>query len=87
MAGCAIGGWLIAVLAATPADPPPAPSPELIEFLAEFADGDGRFVDPLDAAAALDAPPADTRADAEPATADAARLPEDATDAPPADHR
>lgn len=56
MAGCAVGGWLIAALVAANADPPPAPSPQLIEFLAEFADADGRFVDPQDADAALAAP-------------------------------
>lgn len=56
MAGCAVGGWLIAALAAATPDPVPVPSPQLIEFLAEFADAEGRFVDPQEADAALAAP-------------------------------
>lgn len=51
MAGyAAICGWLIgATLAASPpapADPPAAPSAELLLFLAEFGGADGRYVDP-----------------------------------------
>ena len=82
MAGYAVGGWLIAALAAATPDPPPAPSPQLIEFLAEFADAEGRFVDPQDAAAALAAPLPESNEDAHtdvPATTPSPASP----DAPP----
>lgn len=51
MAGyAAICGWLIgATLAANapaPSEAPAAPSAELLLFLAEFGDADGRYVDP-----------------------------------------
>ena len=51
MAGyAAICGWLIgATLAANapaPAESPAAPSAELLLFLAEFGDAEGRYVDP-----------------------------------------
>lgn len=81
MAGCAVGGWLIAALVAATSDPPPAPSPQLIEFLAEFSDADGRFLDPLDADAALSAPLPDRDPDAE--TPDPESPPEKPRDAPP----
>jgi len=61
MAGCAIGGWLIAVLAAAPVPaPPPAtapalppPSMELLLHLAEFGDAEDRYIDPAELEAAL----------------------------------
>lgn len=63
MAGyAAICGWLIgSTLAATapaPAEPPAAPSAELLLFLGEFGDADGRYVDPTTVGEA-DAEPAD----------------------------
>lgn len=55
MAGCAAGGWLIALLAATPtpartpvATPAPAPSMELLLHLAEFGDAEDRYIDPAE---------------------------------------
>jgi len=59
MVGCAIGGWLIAVLAAAPVPaPPPEPAPpppsmELLLHLAEFGDAEDRYVDPAELEAAL----------------------------------
>lgn len=87
MAGCASGGWLIAVLAAATPDPVLAPSPQLIEFLAEFADAEGRFLDPLDAAAALATPLAGPDTDEESDAVDAAAAePKETNDAPPQRH-
>lgn len=44
-------GWLAAaglIWSAVPAAaPPPAPAPELLEFLGEFTTADGEWVDPL----------------------------------------
>lgn len=59
MAGCAAGGWLIALLAATPTPAPapvaaptpapaPAPSMELLLHLAEFGDAEDRYIDPAE---------------------------------------
>ena len=61
MAGyAAVGGWLIvAALAANepaPVDPPAAPSVELLLFLAEFGDAEGRYVDPTTVGAKHDDP-------------------------------
>ena len=81
MAGCAVGGWLIAALAAATPDPVPVPSPQLIEFLAEFADAQGRFIDPQDADAALGAPQPERDPDAE--TPDPELPPAEPRDAPP----
>jgi hypothetical protein len=83
MAGCAVGGWLIAALVAATSDPPPAPSPQLIEFLAEFADADGRFVDPQDADAALAAPLPERDDDAPTDVPATEPPPEETPDAPP----
>ncbi|MBL8274617.1 MAG: hypothetical protein JNJ74_12430 [Xanthomonadales bacterium] len=86
MAGCAVGGWLIAALAAATPDPVPVPSPQLIEFLAEFADAQGRFIDPQDADAALGAPRPERDPDAETPDAEAPDPelpPAEPRDAPP----
>jgi hypothetical protein len=83
MAGCAVGGWLIAALVAASSDPPPAPSPQLIEFLAEFADAEGRFVDPQDADAALAAPLPERDDDARDDVPPAEPQSEEPPDAPP----
>ena len=83
MAGCAVGGWLIAALAAATPDPVPAPSPQLIEFLAEFADAEGRFIDPQDADAALGAPLPERDPDAEADATDPELPPAEPRDAPP----
>ena len=67
MAGCAAGGWLIALFAATPIPAPapataqapaatsvaaPAPSMELLLHLAEFGDAQDRYLDPAELDAA-----------------------------------
>ena len=70
MAGCATGGWLIAVLAAAPVPaPPPAPAPplpsmELLLHLAEFGDAEDRYIDPAELEAALPEEPQDQTTEA-----------------------
>lgn len=83
MAGCAVGGWLIAALFAATPDPPSAPSPQLIEFLAEFADAEGRFVDPQEADAALAAPVPERDDDARTVAPPTEPQSEEPPDAPP----
>ncbi len=77
MVAAAIAGWLS--LAAGEPPPEPAPSAELLLYLAEFEDAEGAPVDPL----AIPGPDADTAAgradDSTPGS------PEEKADAPP-DH-
>jgi hypothetical protein len=44
-------GALLAATDGAPSAPPAAPSAELLLYLAEFADADGRFVDPTEISA------------------------------------
>jgi hypothetical protein len=70
MARLAACGWLIGLVLGSAAATPPAeqtpsteppPSAELLQFLGEFADADGQFIDPTeidpDSARATAAPP------------------------------
>jgi hypothetical protein len=63
--------------AAPPAsEPVPVPDPELLQFLAEFGDAQGKFADPAEVAGALE------RAD-DPATAGDTETDADDADDPP----
>lgn len=59
-----LGGLILALLVsspeAPPAEPPATPSADMLLFLAEFSDREGRFVDPT----TIEGNPADGRSDA-----------------------
>lgn len=70
MVGIAAGGWLIALaLRAEPAAAPavgPKPSMDMLLYLAEFGDGEGRYVDPAEVEKALSQTGPDTKAAPDP---------------------
>jgi hypothetical protein len=77
MVAAAIAGWLSLAAGQPPTDP--APSAELLLYLAEFEDAEGAPVDPL----SIPDPDVDTAADS--AATSAPGSPEEKADAPP-DH-
>lgn len=69
MVAAAIAGWLS--LAAGTASPEPAPSAELLLYLAEFEDAAGQSVDPLSIPPSLDTGTAPEEPETETEKADA----------------